>query len=102
MRINIYAEEITDRVEIVRKTVDGQKFVGLRFYLYLPVTTKRGPMDPPAPGEDGATMQVSGPFIHREGDDDSAAVTFWCSGVAGFRGTFSKALRLLEEASVEP
>ena len=77
MRVNVYAEEMTDRVEIISKTIDGQVFTGLRFYLELPVTVKRGPMDPPAPGEDGPTMNVSGPFIHSEGDDDSSAVTFW-------------------------
>jgi len=63
MRVNVYAEEMTDRVEIVEKTIDGQLFTGLRFYLELPVT--RG------------QMQVSGPFIHHDGDDDSSAVTFW-------------------------
>lgn len=63
MRVNIYAEEMTDRIEIVEKTIDGQVFTGLRIYLYLPVTV----------GKD----TVRGPFLHREGDDDSAAVTFW-------------------------
>lgn len=63
MRVNIYAEELTDRVEIVKKEAEGYIFTGVRFYLELPVTVQ---------GE-----QVSGPFIHHEGDDDSAAVTFW-------------------------
>lgn len=63
MRINVYAEELTDRVEIVSKEVDGTVFTGLRFYLYLPATH-------------GQT-QVRGPFIHKPGDDDSSAVTFW-------------------------
>lgn len=64
MRINIYAEEITDRIEIVEKTINGKAFTGLRFYLELPATD-----------EDG--VQHQGPFIHRPGDDDSSAVTFW-------------------------
>lgn len=34
MRVNVYAEEMTDRVEIVEKG----EFTGLRFYLELPVT----------------------------------------------------------------
>ena len=38
MRVNVYAEEMTDRVEIVSKTIDGTVFTGLRFYLELPVT----------------------------------------------------------------
>jgi|RhiMetdeSRZDD1v2_1073273.scaffolds.fasta_scaffold783588_2 hypothetical protein len=56
MRVNVYAEEIRvvpePAVEIVRKEVDGQVFYGIRLYLGFP-------------------------FIHREGDDDSSAVTFW-------------------------
>ena len=64
MRVNIYAEETTQRVEIISKTIDGQVFTGLRFYLELPVTQPDG-------------EQVSGPFIHHPGDDDSSAVTFW-------------------------
>lgn len=63
MRVNIYAEEMTDRVEIISKEIDGQSFTGCRFYLQLPATV------------DG--KQYQGPFIHRPGDDDSSAVTFW-------------------------
>jgi len=71
MRVNVYAEEITNRVELISKqTADGE-FVGIRFYLELPVTdmtaTNFG-LDP---------IQHRGPFIHRPGDDDSSAVTFW-------------------------
>jgi hypothetical protein len=36
MRVNIYAEELTERVEIVTKDIDGVMFTGLRFYLELP------------------------------------------------------------------
>lgn len=65
MRVNIYAEEITDRVEIVAKG----EFTGLRFYLELPVTQHM---------DDGrGFIQHRGPFMHRRGDDDSSAVTFW-------------------------
>lgn len=63
MRVNIYAEEMTERVEIISKEIEGQTFTGLRLYLELPVTVN---------GE-----QKSGPFMHHPGDDDSAAVTFW-------------------------
>jgi hypothetical protein len=63
MRVNIYAEEMTGRVEIIPKQVGGSNFTGLRFYLELPATV------------DG--HQFRGPFIHRPGDDDSSAVTFW-------------------------
>jgi hypothetical protein len=70
MRVNVYAEELTGPVELVTKTVDGEEFLGVRFWLYLPVTVN----DNTQPGQ---PRQVSGPFIHRPGDDDSSAVTFW-------------------------
>jgi hypothetical protein len=38
VRVNIYAEEMTDQVEITSKIVDGHTFTGVRFYLHLPVT----------------------------------------------------------------
>jgi hypothetical protein len=63
MRVNVYAEEMTERVEIIAKEIDGRRFTGLRLYLELPTTIN------------GANFK--GPFIHRPGDDDSAAVTFW-------------------------
>lgn len=84
MRINVYAEEMTDRVEIVQKG----EFTGVRFWLELPVTVR----DPSA-YPDGI-RQVSGPFVHHPGDDDSAAVTFW--GKAQLRIALQKALALLE------
>jgi hypothetical protein len=81
MRVNVYAEEITDRIEIIGKEIDGHVFTGLRFYLELPVTVRDthrsvegGVVHPPS---NGKPAQVAGPFIHRPGDDDSAAVTFW-------------------------
>jgi hypothetical protein len=57
MRVNVYNEEITDRIELVEKTVEdtGEKFYGVRFYLASP------------------------PELHRknQGDDDAPSVTFW-------------------------
>ena len=38
MRVNVYAEEITDRIELVTKTTDEGTFTGVRFYLELPVS----------------------------------------------------------------
>lgn len=81
MRVNVYAEEMTPRVEIIAKEIDGHRFTGLRFYLELPATV-RG-------------KQYRGPFHHRPGDDDSAAVTFW--GKRDLRKVLKKALRLLDE-----
>lgn len=82
MRVNIYAEEMTERLEIISKTVEGNDFTGLRFYLHLPVTH-------PETGEN-----IQGPFMHRPGDDDSAAVTFW--GKKDLRLVLLKALEMLD------
>lgn len=54
MRINIYSEELTDRVEKVTREANGTTFYGLRFYLKSP------------------------PELHHTADDDdTSAVTFW-------------------------
>ena len=87
MRVNVYAEEMTDRVELVEKVIDGTTFTGLRLYLYLPVTA-------------GKSAAVRGPFIHRTGpngeiDDDSSAVTFW--GKRDLRPVLHKMLVMLDE-----
>jgi len=81
MRVNIYAEEMTDRIEIIEKEIDGIKFHAVRFYLELPVS--KG-------GE-----QIKGPFIHRGGDDDSSAVTFW--GKRDLRVVLRKAASMLDD-----
>ncbi len=105
MRVNVYAEEMTDRVEIISKEIEGQKFTGLRLYLELPVSvpedfalktrpqivpsidTKPTPtylvptLDPTVKrvvfAGDAQAVNLQGPFIHHPGDDDSSAVTFW-------------------------
>lgn len=81
MRVNVYSEEITQRIEIVEKN----GFTGIRFYLELPVTI---------PQNHGGVTQYKGPFQHHEGDDDSAAVTFW--GKKDIRQAFIKALQALD------
>lgn len=95
MRVNVYAEEMTDRIEIVSKEIDGHKFTGLRFYLYLPVTQPRGIEDGCMGLQEVGQHNVRGPFIHREGDDDSSAVTFW--GKKDLREVLCKALDMLDE-----
>ena len=78
MRVNVYAEEMTDRIQIIAKEIDGQTFTGLRIYLELPVTVRRQNIPGPEDAEVNPTVeQVRGPFMHRPGDDDSSAVTFW-------------------------
>ena len=81
MRVNVYAEEMTDRVELVTKEIDGHKFTAVRFYLELPATING--------------QQYQAPFIHRPGDDDSSAVTFW--GKKDLRPMLRRALELLDE-----
>lgn len=88
MRVNIYAEEMTDKIEIITKTIEGQTFTGLRFYLELPLTAN---LEAVANGAE--PQHISGPFIHRPGDDDSAAVTFW--GKRDLRKLLAKALDIL-------
>lgn len=92
MRVNIYAEELTDRVEVISKEIEGREYTAVRFYLYLPVTVPglKGAAD-----RDGNPNNVRGPFIHRAGDDDSAAVTFW--GKQDLRNLLRKALALLDK-----
>ena len=113
MRVNIYAEEMTQKVSIISKVIDGQEFTGLRFWLELPVTigghgANRGDGTYPPLGAhrsvdgteevfppiNGKVAQVAGPFIHREGDDDSSAVTFW--GKRDLREVLKKALAELD------
>lgn len=89
MRVNVYAEEMTERVEIIAKEIDGQQFTGLRIYLELPATVNG--------------QQYQGPFMHRPGDDDSSAVTFW--GKRDLRVVLRKALDELDKhyaASASP
>lgn len=81
MRVNIYAEEMTDKVEIIGKEINGHLFIGLRIYLELPATV------------DG--KQYRGPFMHRPDDDDSSAVTFW--GKQDLRELLCKALAMLNK-----
>jgi hypothetical protein len=103
MRVNVYAEEMTERIEIISKEIDGNRFTGLRFYLELPctivdkVTPARNVANYSSePDKDLTTYKnVSGPFIHRPGDDDSAAVTFW--GKQDLRIVLQKALDLLNK-----
>lgn len=83
MRVNIYAEEMPDapRIEVIEKEIDGNSFTALRIYLELPATVNG--------------KQYQGPFIHRPGDDDSAAVTFW--GKRDLRKTLVAAIQALDE-----
>lgn len=105
MRINVYAEEMTDKVELIEKTTKDGTFVGVRFWLELPVTMPGAEV---RPSEDGARLdvrgqgivQVKGPFMHHPDDNDSSAVTFW--GKAQLKVALRKALDLLESHEDRP
>jgi hypothetical protein len=99
MRVNIYAEELTDRVEIIEKVVEGHTYTAVRFYLELPVTlpAEHVIQDGCMGIQEGVrpARNVRGPFLHRPGDDDSSAVTFW--GKRDLRKLLVKALALLDD-----
>lgn len=107
MRVNIYAEEMTDRIEIIAKEIDGHKYTGLRIYLELPVSQFKHALGSVSHKPNkytpayifGEVTQISGPFIHRPGDDDSAAVTFW--GKRDLREVLRKALSMLDQHYME-
>ena len=91
MRINIYHQEITDRVEVVTATAEntGAMFLGIRFYL--------------------ASIDALKPPHHA--DDDSSAITFWVpSSKEGYRtgdeqpliAIFCKAILKLTEYEAKP
>lgn len=93
MRVNIYAEEMTDRIEIIEKEIEGSTFRAVRFYLELPATFSAG--EPATVDTKAHLVQHKAPFIHRPGDDDSSAVTFW--GKQDLEKVLEKALTLLRE-----
>lgn len=98
MRVNAYAEEITDRIELVTKTTPDGEFTGIRFYLYLPTTIPPGyslVRDTPSGPEPCDQRAIKAPFLHSENDDDSSAITFW--GKQDIRTAFRKALELLDD-----
>lgn len=120
MRLNVYAEELTDRVEIISKEIEGRTYTALRFYLELPTTvllcppgvgSETGNFVPYANDADDCSgchfvksahraVNIAGPFIHRPGDDDSSAVTFW--GKQDLRVLLRKALAMLDEHYAKP
>ncbi len=94
MRVNVYGEELTDRIEVVTKEViegepDGVEgankttytFYGIRFWLKFP-------------NQDW--------WIHRkvdqELDDDSTAITFWGQSLEELESRFQSAIEELQKA----
>lgn len=75
MRINIYGEELTNRVEVIKKTVDQRLFVGIRFYL-----------------------KSHNDLHHSESDNDESAVTFWCPWTKKHGNNFSLLFSMFDQA----
>ena len=87
MRINVYAQEITDEVEVVGKwgtnyQGEQEQFFGLRFFLVSPKE-----------------------LHHSEDDDDRSAVTFWLPKSQDLREQFVSTLytgcKLVEDEVIE-
>jgi hypothetical protein len=79
VRINVYAEELTDEVEVVKKTIeDGREFLAVRLYLRSAKELHNTP-----------------------NDDDRTAITFWVPYYNGCNhpGDLSKVLWKLYDAS---
>lgn len=88
MRVNVYGEELTNRIEVVTKEADGYTFYGLRFWLKFPNADW---------------------WIHRkvtnegelENDDDSSAVTIWAENKEQLWDLFQQAIDELEQPTEE-
>jgi hypothetical protein len=81
MGVNVYAEDITDRIVILSKESEGGTLTGVRVYLSMP-----GP-------NDGDRLQ--GPFTYHREDPDSSAVTFW--GTRDLRPVLRQLLAMLDD-----
>jgi hypothetical protein len=66
MRINVYAEELTDEVEIVEKRAEntGRRFFGVRVFLKSPEDLHSTPQD-----DDRSAITFWVPWTRREGYD---------------------------------
>jgi len=76
MRLNIYEEELTDEVRLVRTTAEntGIEYYGVRFFL------------------------KSAPELHNtDTDDDRSAVTFWFGDYAFCKAFRDRVARLLSD-----
>jgi hypothetical protein len=81
MGVNVYAEEIMNRIVILSKEIEGATLTGVRVYLSMPDSI------------DGDRFQ--GPFTHHGRDDDSSsAVTFW--GTRDLRPVLRQLLAMLD------
>lgn len=70
MRVNVYQEELTTEVKLIKKTAEtNADFIGIRFYLHSPHE-----------------------MHYDAGDDDRSAVTFWSTSREQLETLFLKAV----------
>ena len=75
MRVNVYAEELTDRIEVIKKPVNQETFYGIRLYL------------------------KSHPDLHHSIDDnDESAITIWVPWTKKTGNDFGAVIDLLRLA----
>lgn len=93
MRVNVYGEELTDRIELIEKEVVEEStgktfsFYGVRLWLKFP----------------NQPWWIHRKTISGEDDDDSSAVTIWAETKDELAGVFKDcllALKLDEEYTV--
>lgn len=76
MRINVYGEEIRDKVELIKKAVDQRLFVGVRIYL-----------------------ESSPRLHHSDNDNDETGITFWAPWTKKNGNDVEIIARVLENAA---
>lgn len=80
MRINVYSQELTHEVGLVKATgTNGREYYGVRMYLRSPKELHNIP-----------------------GDDDRSAITLWLPTSEERRTVIAQALRLLAEGMQDP
>ena len=91
MRVNCYSMEWTNRIEIVEKSNKNGDYIGIRFYLEMPVVKKN---------THGQRSIHRGGHEMIDGDDDSSAVTFWAkkNEPQKLQGLLYAALCMLDDA----
>jgi hypothetical protein len=76
MRVNVYGEELVNKVELIKKSVDQRLFCGVRIYL------------------------SSSPKLHHsEGDNDESGITFWTRWTKTEGNHYEELAKILETAA---
>ncbi len=76
MRVNIYGEELTNKIDIVKKAVDQRLFIAVRLY-----------------------FKSHQDLHHSDSDNDESAVTFWTPWTKQHGNDIERLAMILENAS---